>query len=355
VTAFAHTAERGAATQATSAPPLRRALDIGFELTNLCNLHCTHCIRGSHQEHLEHLDLSLIERVLDEARLRFSPLAVVFTGGEPLAADLFPAAVAAVSMRAIPYRFVTNGWLIPRHVPLLLEHPPSYVRISLSGASAATHDAQRGRGSFRRALLAAAVLLSRGIRAEVSMLVTRESRGELRDAVKLAGDLGLPACHFMLPQPTPETALEGSDLAPAEWDAVAAEVRALAEHSALPVILDYGTSDALPRRACRTMTARQLYIDARGRVPFCCQLSRYGTGADPIIGDLTTESLADVFARAETTYADFGAETTRLHQIGRTDALDAYPCLSCARRHGKTGFLGDFPDHPWTALSRLPE
>src|SRR5687768_16324486 len=172
MTALALAEERDAWRSGTSGPPGRRALDIGFELTNLCNLHCTHCIRGSHQQHLEHLDLSLISRVLDEANLLFSPLAVVFTGGEPLAADLFPAAVAAVSARGIPYRFVTNGWLISRHLPLLREHPPVYVRISLSGASALTHDAQRGRGSFRRALLAAAVLLSRGIRAEMSMLVT---------------------------------------------------------------------------------------------------------------------------------------------------------------------------------------
>ena len=37
----------------------RVPMDIGFELSNLCNLHCTHCIRGSHQPVLEHLDFSL--------------------------------------------------------------------------------------------------------------------------------------------------------------------------------------------------------------------------------------------------------------------------------------------------------
>jgi len=346
-------AERRSATR-SGMPPVQRALDIGFELTNLCNLHCTHCIRGSHQERIEHLDLALFRRVVDEASALFDPLAVVFTGGEPLAADLFPAAVAELGARAIPYRFVTNGWLIPRHLPLLLRHRPQFVRISLSGATAATHDAQRGRGSFRRALLGAAVLLSRGLRAEMSMLVTRESRGEIASALTLATEMGVPAFHFILPQPTPETALDGSDLSPAEWDAVADEVRALAARSTFPVVLDYGAAEAQPRRTCRTMARLQLYVDARGQVPFCCQLSRYGTGLEPIIGDLTTESLATVFARAGTAYADFGEETTRLHQIGRADALDAYPCLSCARRNGRTGFLAGFPEHPWAALAHLP-
>ena len=99
------------------APLSPRPLDIGFELSNLCNLHCTHCIRGSHQAHIEHLDISLFRRVLDEASLLFSPLAVVFTGGEPLAADLFPAAVEELGARAIPYRFVTK-FMLPMQQPL---------------------------------------------------------------------------------------------------------------------------------------------------------------------------------------------------------------------------------------------
>jgi MoaA/NifB/PqqE/SkfB family radical SAM enzyme len=333
---------------------ISRSLTIGFELSNLCNLHCTHCIRGSHQDTIEHLDLDLFRRIVDEAREMFDPVTVVFTGGEPLASDLFPAAVAALAARGIAYRFVTNGWLIPRHLPLLQRHPPTFVRISLSGASERTHDRQRGRGSYRRALLAAAVLMSRGLRTEMSMVVTRDSRDELTDAVKLANDLGLAEFHFILPQPTPESAIDGSDLSPREWNAVSSEVLALAARSPAPIGLDYGTALAQPRPRCSTMAMRQVYVDANGRVPFCCQLSRYGTGPEPIIGDLNTETLAAVLARAESQYDDFGAETQRLHQIGQRDEADDYPCLSCARRNGRTGFLADFPEHPWAMLAQVP-
>lgn len=333
-------------------PPI--PLDIGFELSNLCNLHCTHCIRGSHQFQLEHLDLTLFRRVLDEACEMFSPLAIVFTGGEPLASELFPPAVEELAKRALPYRFVTNGWLVPRHLPLLVRHRPVFVRISLSGARERTHDGQRGRGSFRRAVLAAAVLLSRGIRAELSMVVTRESRHELEEAVGLANQLGVAEFHFILPQPTPETALADSDLSPSEWNVVSDEVRALAAASATPIGLDYGTHAPHPRPRCNTMAQRQVYVDARGRVPFCCQLSRYGSGTESILGDLTIESLGTVLARGASAYDEFSGETHRLHHIGRHDALDDYPCLSCARRHGQTGFLADFHDHPWAALAKLP-
>ena len=332
----------------------RRPLSLAFELSNLCNLHCTHCIRGSHQEQIDQLDLALFRRILDEAVEQFAPLAVVFTGGEPLASPLFPAAVEELRARAIPYRFVTNGWLVPRHLPLLERHPPTFVRISLSGASEATHDRQRGHGSFRRALLAAATLLSRGLRAEMSMVVTRDSRGELAEAVNLANALGVSEFHFILPQPTPESALDESDLAPWEWDVVAGEVRALAAGSLTVIGLDYGTSLPQPRPACDTMAQRHLYVDARGRVPFCCQLSRYGSGSEMIVGDLTRESLATVFARGTESYHEHARESERLYQIGEQDALDDYPCLSCARRHGQTGFLADFPDHPWARLAAQP-
>lgn len=331
-----------------------RSLSLAFELSNLCNLHCTHCIRGSHQERVDHLDLALFRRILDEAGEQFGDLAVVFTGGEPLASELFPAAVEELLARGIPYRFVTNGWLIPRHLPLLLRHPPTFVRISLSGATEATHDRQRGRGSFRHALLAAAALLSRGLRTEMSMVVTRESRVELEDAVALANALGTAEFHFILPQPTPESALDGSDLAPAEWDAVAAEVRTLAASSPAVIGLDYGTALPMPRPACDTMAQRHIYIDARGRVPFCCQLARYGSGTETVLGDLTVEPLATVFARATASYNSFASETVRLYQIGQRDELDEYPCLSCARRHGQTGFLAEFPEHPWAALALQP-
>jgi MoaA/NifB/PqqE/SkfB family radical SAM enzyme len=326
-------------------------VDIGFELSNLCNLHCTHCIRGSHQARVEHLDLPLITRVLDEAVALFDSIEVVFTGGEPLASQLFPLVVRELSARGLSYRFVTNGWLLPRHLPLLQAHPPRFVRVSLSGGTEETHDTQRGRGSFRRALLGAASLLSRGLPVELSLLLTQDSRPEIGDAIALTAGLGARALHLTFMQPTPESAAAALDLAPDEWRAIVRELNAARAHAGIPVVLDYGGPLPMPRERCNTLASRQLYVDARGRVPFCCQLSRYGDGAEQILGDLTRESLAAVVARASHSYDAFHAETQRLHQIGELDALDEFPCLSCARRHGQTRFLAAFPAHPWAKLA----
>jgi hypothetical protein len=172
--------------------------------------------------------------------------------------------------------------------------------------------------------------------------------------VRIANELDLAEFHFILPQPTPETALDDSDLSPREWNAVADEVRQLAHRSPTPIGLDYGTRAPHPRAACNTMAMRQIYVDARGRVPFCCQLSRYGSGAEPILGDLTTETLAQVMSRAAVAFDDFANTSDTLYRLGLRDELDDYPCMSCARRHGRTTFLADFPEHPWTALARRP-
>jgi len=343
---YGHRNDRGAI--ATS------GIDLGFELSNLCNLHCTHCIRGSHQAQIDTLTVSFVHRVLDQAAAEFERVSVVFTGGEPLSAPLFPEAVAAVAGRDMPYRIVTNGWLIPRHIAVLTQHRPLFVRVSLSGATEATHDAYRGRGSFRRALLAVATLRAHDIRAELSLVLTRDSVAEIEKAVGIAAALGAAELHVMLPQPTPETALAGSDLSPAEWREAGARVRSIARRSRVPVILDYGSYLPMPHGRCDTMLLRHLYIDARGRAAFCCQLSRYGTGEEPLLGDLTRETLSEVVARARTAYDSFQGETERLHQIGQRDALDDYPCVSCARRHGRTGFLSDFPEHPWSGLATMP-
>lgn len=290
--------------------------------------------------------------MLDEAVALFDPLCIVFTGGEPLAAPTFAAAVGEVTARALAYRVITNGALVSRHLPLLLAHPPQRVRVSLSGGSETTHDRQRGAGSFRQAALAVAMLRANDLRAELSLVLTRESASEMAAAAMLAADLGAAELHFILPQPTPESAWADSDLAPDVWRRLPGEITVLARQSVVPLYVDYGYPLAWPRDRCDTMALRHLYIDARGRAIYCCQLARYGTGPEPVLGDLATESLATVVDHARATYDAFDAETGRRHGQGPRDPLDDFPCLSCARRHGRTGFLAAMPAHPWAALAQ---
>src|SRR5437764_6489970 len=175
---------------------------LGFALTEHCNLRCPHCIRDDVTT-VRSLDAALIESVLDQALDLYGSVTASFTGGEPLLHPEFHRIVAACAARHVPYRFVSNGWHVRRLMPLFDRHPPEAVRLSLSGADEAVHDAERGRGSFRRVLLAVALLTSRQIPTSLGFVVDRRDRHQLRQAADLAEALGCVTLHFALAQPVP--------------------------------------------------------------------------------------------------------------------------------------------------------
>ncbi|MDH3458699.1 MAG: radical SAM protein, partial [Gemmatimonadota bacterium] len=189
---------------------------IGFAITEHCNLRCPHCIRDD-VTHVRSLEPDLIASVLDEARSMFGSVVASFTGGEPLLHSQFDTILEHCATRDVPYRFVSNGWHIKRVIPALRRFPPAAVRLSLSGASAATHDTDRGRGSFERVLLAVALLTNERIPAYLSIVIDRRNRHELRAAADLAEQLGCVGIGYILPQPTPGSAARDSDLGPEEW------------------------------------------------------------------------------------------------------------------------------------------
>src|SRR5437879_7243327 len=133
---------------------------LGFALTEHCNLRCPHCIRDDVTT-VRSLDAALIESIVDQAVELYGSVTASFTGGEPLLHPEFHRIVAACAARHVPYRFVSNGWHVRRLMPLFDRHPPEAARFSLSGATRAVHDAERGRDSFRQVLRAAALFPTR--------------------------------------------------------------------------------------------------------------------------------------------------------------------------------------------------
>jgi MoaA/NifB/PqqE/SkfB family radical SAM enzyme len=319
---------------------------LGFALTEHCNLRCPHCIRDDVTT-VRNLDGGLLESVVDQAIELFGPVAVSLTGGEPLLHPGFERIVAFLASRDVPWRFVSNAWHLKRVLPLLERHPPESVRLSLSGASEETHDAHRGRGSFRRVLLGVALLASRRIPASLSMVIDKRDRHQLGEAAELAEALGCQRIHFILPQPVPGSAECDSDLPPEEWLPVRREIAAIA---GLPgrrtvVALDYGAPFDGPESPCDTFSFRRLYVDTRGRVCTCCQLSQYGFNEAEVVADLNLQTLAQAYRtymrRVEALVRDSRPATTG------TSLVDPFPCLRCARVSGKLSWLNAFPQSAW--------
>jgi MoaA/NifB/PqqE/SkfB family radical SAM enzyme len=300
---------------------------------------------------MQALDVSLIERTLDDARHLFGDVTASFTGGEPLLHPRFAAVAAACAARGIPYRFVSNGWHLGRVMPLLDRHPPQAVRLSLSGADAQVHDAERGRDSFRRVLLAVAMLTSRQIPVELSIVIDRRDRHQIGEVADLAEGLGCIRLHYILPQPVPGSVSRDSDLPPGEWLPVVREINAVARRPGMQtaIQIDYGAPSDEPEVRCDTFALRRVYVDARGRLSTCCQLSEYGFNEADVVADLHTESLQEVWPR-------YVARLRAQEQASRPagdDPLDPFPCLRCAQACGKLDWLRAYPENSWAPPQAL--
>ena len=321
---------------------------LGFALTQHCNLRCPHCIRDDVTS-VHSLDPDLIDAVVDDALALFGEgeVTVSLTGGEPLLHPRFNRIIEGSATRHVPYRFVSNGWHLKRIVPILDRYPAEAVRLSLSGATEAIHDAERGRGSFRRVLLGVALLTSRRIPAVLSIVIDRRDRHEVREAAALAEALGCNRIHFILPQPVPGSAARDSDLPPREWWSVRREVEALArEPGRLTAIqLDYGAPLDVDGPRCDTFALRRVYVDARGRLSTCCQLSEYGFNERDVVADLSVIRLRDAWPRyVEQLQVQEAASGRRRDGA---DVLGAFPCLRCARSLGKLEWIGRYTESPW--------
>jgi MoaA/NifB/PqqE/SkfB family radical SAM enzyme len=324
---------------------------LGVALTQHCNLRCPHCIRDDVGT-VRSIDPGLVLRLADEARELFGDVTMSFTGGEPTLHPQWDEIMAGLVARDVPYRFVSNGWHMRRLMPSIDRWPPAYVRLSLSGASAETHDAERGRDSFRRVLMAVMLLTSRRIPTALSIVIDRRDRHEVRVAADLAESLGCVRLHYILPQPVPGSIIRDSDLAPHEWASVQREVRALVDEPERRTIiqLDYG-APAMPGDdavLCDTMMFRRMYVDAHGRVSLCCQLSEYGFGESDVVGDLRDETLGDVWTRYQIGVDDLRQRSAPENFSG---TLAEFPCMRCAHALGKLEWLAASPSTAWGALA----
>ena len=323
---------------------------LGFALTEHCNLRCPHCIRDDVTT-VQNLDFGLIERTVDDALRIFPTLSVSMTGGEPTLHPEWDRITGMLHSRGVPYSFVSNGWHMRRMMPSLDRHPPVSVRLSLSGATEEVHDEERGRGSFKRVLQAVALLTSRRIPTTLSIVVDRRDRHQLRVAADLAEALGCARLHFILPQPTQGSAARDSDLPPEEWAPVRDEVFALrAEPGRRTVLrLDFGYPFDGPEQTCDTFGGQRVYVDARGRLSLCCQLSEYGFNERDVVADLNRTPFAEAWPRYAASLRSLKRQSA---PTGRADdPFDAFPCMRCARSLGKVSWLHAFPGSPWSGLA----
>ena len=259
-------------------------ISIGFELTHRCNLACSYCDRHTpaHSEMTRAEILTALSQLHDLGMRHVS-----VDGGEPLTHKHVDEITAFLVQRQVRVDMNTNGILVPRKLATI--RLLSKVKISLDGP-AACHDAVRGEGSWRKAVVGALAARDAGVPVELTCVVGRHNVDQIEELLAFADH----ARFSVVFQPARNSLFVGSARDGGAFQLEAAEVRrvfrrleaaklrgcaAVANRwSSLRHFRDF-PRDVPPPCAAGFINAT---LDPEGNLFHCGQLSRLGRSANVV-------------------------------------------------------------------------
>ena len=322
---------------------------LGLEITDRCDLACSHCLRlvvPPHAARARDLDVDLVRRVCAEAK-EIGISSVALTGGEPMLHPRFLDLVDAIVDHGMRYNFLSNGLGIAELMPRLLERPERRellrdVSISLDGATEETHDAVRGRGTFRRSLAGIAVLRALDVPFCIVTTIQRLNRHEIDALGLLAHHLGATQISFahFLPNGRPH-ATRDLDLTIPERLEVEYVIKRLMHAMRFKISISEGYKTDHVDYECVTIQRRGVNVDPNGHMTFCCELSNFYGDERPAetrsdwIADLAKTSLRDAIALQTAAIERFRRERLADADAGKFTEDDYFACRYCVRHFGK--------------------
>jgi MoaA/NifB/PqqE/SkfB family radical SAM enzyme len=130
-----------------------RAVNLFFHILTGCNLNCRHCYINPAQHGAQTLPRATIEAWLTVFADLGKPANLILLGGEPtLHPDLAAVVKTARRLGFASVTIDTNGYLFHDILEKVTPQEVDYFSFSLDGATEATNDALRGRGSYAACL-----------------------------------------------------------------------------------------------------------------------------------------------------------------------------------------------------------
>jgi MoaA/NifB/PqqE/SkfB family radical SAM enzyme len=165
----------------------KQPLMVTLSLTDRCNFRCEYCkLPEMDRDEMSTADwLRAIDELADAGMMRVSLM-----GGEPLVRKDIGVLIDRLKARGINVAMNTNGWLVPRHLDDVMKL--DLVCITLDGPPE-VHDAQRHRGSQKRALSAIELLRSRGKNVVTMTVLTARGIQTVDYVLERARELGVRA------------------------------------------------------------------------------------------------------------------------------------------------------------------
>jgi mycofactocin biosynthetic radical S-adenosylmethionine protein MftC len=164
-------------------------VNVTWEVTYKCNLSCIHCVSDSGRKRPGELTTEQCLQVIDT----MSSMKVFqfnIGGGEPFMREDFLDLMDYAHKKGLVTCISTNGTLITQEVAERLDSMLVYVQVSLDGATPASNDVIRGKGSFRKVITALECLRNRNIEVSINTVLTKLSFPELDQLKNLAASFG---------------------------------------------------------------------------------------------------------------------------------------------------------------------
>jgi MoaA/NifB/PqqE/SkfB family radical SAM enzyme len=329
--------------------------ELALEVTNLCNRDCIHCMRNK-ADAMEVIPLELVAALLPQAR-DLGMKAVSLTGGEISLYPDLPDLLDLITDFGFQFNLVTNGYRFKdRLLPLLLQPKVrgkvSAVGFSLDGARAETHDALRGKGSFKEVMEGAALCKMTGISLSFKSLINNFNKDELLDLAFLGATLSAANHHFIYPFPVPRSIRSGILLSPEELHTLSLWVtQSLGPAFKTTIEID-GYSCSQEGTLFNCGLNKCITVDYHGNLILCCNLSHATAEAgipttfgEECLGNLKDLSLKEGIIRHF--HAAARLVEARLEHLDRLTGVNKNLCFWCLTHFGKFDWLRNYPDSPW--------
>ncbi len=173
---------------------MRTPRSVDIEITSRCNLRCRYCYYFDNPG-VEYRDLPTSEwlRFFDELG-QCAVMDVTLQGGEPFIRKDLPQLIERIVRNRMRFSILSNGTLIDDAMAAFLAdtHRCDSVQISVDGSSPKSHDACRGKGSFKGTLQGIRILQRHKIPVAVRVTIHRHNVCDLEAISRLLlEDLGL--------------------------------------------------------------------------------------------------------------------------------------------------------------------
>ncbi len=173
-----------------------------IHFTHGCNLKCKHCFQESSPRDLfsNQIEPSYWKSIFQELEF-YNVYNIVISGGEPLFYPEFNSLFKEIVNYRLRLNILTNGVLINDDIVDYLSLPNVLLTISMDGHNSETHDFLRGKGSFKKLVVAIERLKERDANITLSYTIHHKNYEFIEDFIEFSIKLGIKSVGFLTIDP----------------------------------------------------------------------------------------------------------------------------------------------------------